>query len=196
MAPSTVPFWVQPIAGFRSRKAAQICAFFATLSAGSIEKLKLIKMIYLAERKFLFAHHHPMLFDEFYSLPHGPICSSTLDGIDGTLGDAPWDEYLARNGHIVMAVKPVVRNDLDDISDAEMAVIDEIWEEFSNMTASQIRNYTHDNCQEYTETDRARIPISYQQIFEAFGEPDAAGISQSISELVKLEGILEVDETD
>ena len=195
MAQYMAPSWIQPSAGFRSRKAAQMCAYFATQSDGTIEKLKLIKMIYLAERKYLFEHHHPMLFDELYSLPHGPICSSTLNGIDGVLSDTVWDDYVARNGNIVVAVKAVVRDDLDEISDAEMAVIEEIWKEFSDMTASQIRNYTHNNCLEYTETEKARIPISYRQIFEAFGEPDAAGISQSISELVKLEGVLEVDET-
>ncbi len=196
MASTTASPWVQPSAGFRSRKAAQMCAYFATQSEGMIEKLKLIKMIYLAERQYLFEHHHPMLFDEFYSLPHGPICSSTLNCINGTLDDGLWDEYVARNGNIVVAVKAVARDDLDEISDAEMAVIRDVWKKFSSMTASQIRNHTHHHCSEYTETDRARIPISYQQIFEAIGEQDAAGISQSISELVKLEGILEVAETE
>ena len=186
--------WAQPCAGFRSRKAAQMCAYFATQSAGTIEKLKLIKLIYLAERKYLFEHHHPMLFDEFYSLPHGPICSSTLNGINGVVHEALWDEYVARNGNVVVAVKAVAREDLNEISDAEITAITGVWKEFSDMTASQLRNHTHHNCPEYTETDHARIPISYRQIFEALGEEDAEGISQSISELVKLEGILEVDE--
>ena len=194
MAESMTLSWPQPCAGFRSRKAAQMCAYFATQSGGTIEKLKLIKLIYLAERKHLFEHHHPMLFDEFYSLPHGPICSSTLNGINGMVHEALWDEYVARNGNIngniVVAVKAVAREDLDEISDAEMTAITEVWGEFSNMTAWQIRNYTHDNCPEYTETANARISISYRQIFEALGEEDAGGISQSISELVKLEGIL------
>jgi len=66
-----------------------------------------------------------------YSLPYGPICSSTLNGIDRKPGDALWDEYLARNGNIIVAVKAVVRDDLNEISDAEMAVIEEIWDEFA-----------------------------------------------------------------
>ena len=185
--------WMQPSAGFRSRKAAQMCAYFATENGGTID-LKLIKLVYLAERKYLFGHHHPMLFDEFYSLPHGPICSSTLNCINGMVQETLWDDYIARNGNIVVAVKAVVREDLDEISEAEMTVISDVWEEFADMTASQIRNYTHNHCPEYTETDKARIPISYRQIFEGLGEGDAGDISQSISELVKLEGILEVDE--
>lgn len=191
MAELTAPPWAQPSAGFRSRKAAQICAYFANQSNGTIEKLKLIKLVYLAERQFLSTYHHPMLFDEFYSLPHGPICSSTLNGIDGIIDTALWDEYIARNGNIVVAVKAVERSDLDHVSDAEMKVISDVWQKYANMTASQIRNHTHRFCAEYTETDRARIPITYREILSALGEEDAVGISQDISNLVKLEGILE-----
>ena len=185
------PPWAQPCAGFRSQKAAQICAYFANESGGTIEKLKLIKLIYLSERKFLSEYHHPMLFDEYYSLPHGPICSSTLNGINGVIHEDLWDEYIARNGNIVVAVKSVERDDLDHVSDAELEVLHAVWQQFSGLTASQIRNYTHENCSEYTETDKARIPISYRQIFEALGERDALDIANEISELVKLEGILE-----
>jgi len=187
----TAPPWAQPSAGFRSEKAAQICAYFATQSGGTIEKLKLIKLVYLSERKFLSEYHHPMLFDEYYSLPHGPICSSTLNGINGIIHESLWDKYIARDGNIVVAVKSVERDDLDYISDAEMEVLHGIWNKFSGLTASQIRNYTHEHCPEYTETDKARIPISYRQIFEAIGENDATEIANEISEFVKLEGILE-----
>ncbi len=72
-----------------------------------------------------------------------------------------------------------------------MEVLHGIWNKFSGLTASQIRNYTHEHCPEYTETDKARIPISYRQIFEAIGENDATEIANEISEFVKLEGILE-----
>lgn len=194
MTALTAPVWAQPSAGFRSRKAAQICTYYAGQSGGTIEKLKLIKLVYLAERQHLYSYHHPMLFDEFYSLPHGPVCSSTLNGISGVIHEGLWDEYIARNGNIVVAVKSLGRNDLDEVSDAEMEVVDQIWHEFSDMSASQIRNFTHENCPEYTETNRARVPISYLDIFEALGEENAATISDEISELVKLEGILEGDE--
>ena len=194
MSELSAPPWAQPCAGFRSLKAAQICAYFASQSGGTIEKLKLIKLIYLSERKFLSEYHHPMLFDEHYSLPHGPICSSTLNGINGVIHESLWDEYIARNGNIVVAVKSVERADLDHISDVEMEVLNGVWQEFSGMTASQIRNYTHENCPEYTETDKARIPISYRQIFEALGEEDSLDIAKEISSMVKLEGILENNE--
>ena len=40
--------YATPLVGFRSRKAAQLCAYFAGKNAGTIEKLKLIKLLYFA----------------------------------------------------------------------------------------------------------------------------------------------------
>ncbi len=85
MDESNDELWKIPSAGFRSQKTAQICAFFASRNRSPIDKLKLIKLIYFSEREFLSKYNNSMLFDEFYSLPHGPICSNALNGINGRL---------------------------------------------------------------------------------------------------------------
>jgi uncharacterized phage-associated protein len=179
-----------PLAGFRSRKAAQLSAFFAVRSAGTIEKLKLIKLIYMAERRFLGLYHHPMLFDELYSLPHGPICSSTLNGIDGIIHNATWDEFIARNGNIVVALKKFTRAELDELSDAELSAARATWKRFRGMTASQIRNWSHEHCPEYTETLKRRIPIAYRDVLEALGREDAEQIDREINEMRRIESLL------
>ncbi len=185
----SAPPWATPLIGFRSRKAAQLCAYFALESEGTIEKLKLIKLLYFAERKFLSENHHPMLFDEYYSLPHGPICSSTLNGMNGIIHEEIWDDYIARNGNVVVAIKHLSRDDLDEVSDTELAVVDDIWRDFGQMTASQLRNYSHENCPEYTETT-GRIPISYKQMLKAVGKEDADVLANDIDEMIDLEAAL------
>ena len=179
-----------PLVGFRSRKAAQLAAFFALKAGGSIEKLKLIKLIYLTERRFLQDHEIPMLFDELYSLPHGPICSSTLNGIDGVIHDEVWEQYIARNGNEISPVRRLDRRDLDELSDAEVEIAGRIWTRFRGMTTSQLRNYSHQRCPEYTEIDRGRIPIPYRDVLEALGNPDAEEIDREISDLRRAESIL------
>ena len=186
MSGLSAPPWATPLVGFRSRKAAQLCTYFASKSAGTIEKLKLIKLFYFTERKFLSENHHPMSFDEYYSLPHGPICSSTLNGIDGIIHGEIWDNYIARNGNVVVAMKYLSRDDLDEVSDAELAVVDDIWRDFGQMTASQLRNYSHENCPEYTETT-GRIPISYKKILRAVGEEDADVLASDIEDMIDLD---------
>ncbi|MCH9050614.1 MAG: SocA family protein [Proteobacteria bacterium] len=186
MAELSAPPWATPLVGFRSKKAAQLCAYFAMKSEGTIEKLKLIKLLYFAERQFLSENHHPMLFDEYYSLPHGPICSSALNGIDGIIHEEIWDNYIARNGNIVVAIKSLTRDEMDEVSDAELSVVDEIWKQFGRMTPSQLRNYSHKNCPEYTET-KGRIAISYKQILRAVGVEDPDVVANDIEEMIDLD---------
>jgi uncharacterized phage-associated protein len=187
------PYFIAPLVGFRSRKAAQICAFFAVKSKGIIEKLKLIKLVYFSERKTLADYHRPMLFDELFSLPHGPICSSTLNGIDGEIHGHLWDDFLARNGNAIVAMKNFNRDDLDEISDDEIATLEKIWKDLGHMTASQLRNYSHENCPEYTETE-GRIPIAYREVLEALGvsEPEAESVEREIAMIRREESVLGV----
>ncbi|WP_315747872.1 MULTISPECIES: Panacea domain-containing protein [unclassified Bradyrhizobium] len=186
-----MPTFLAPLVGFRSRKAAQLCALFAVKEGGTIEKLKLIKLVYLAERQCLADWHRPILFDELFSLPHGPICSSTLNGINGRIHEDIWDDFVARSGNQIVAMKKFERDSLDEISDAEIDIINNVWQRFGHMTASQLRNYTHDNCPEYTETD-GRIPIAYRELLEAVGasSDDAEAIDREISELRREENAL------
>jgi len=190
MSDNPTPSYAAPLVGFRSRKAAQLASFFALKAGGRIEKLKLIKLIYMAERRFLKDHEHPMLFDELYSLPHGPICSSTLNGIDGIIHEDVWDQFIARNGNEISPVKRFTRDDFDELSDTEIDIANRIWTRFRRMTASQIRNYSHRNCPEYTEIDKGRIPISYREVLEALGNPAAEEIDREISDLRRAESIL------
>lgn len=186
----TIPEWARPVAGFRSRKAAQICAYFAVENGGTIEKRKLIKLVYLSERTFLSEYHHPMLFDELYSLPHGPVCSSTLNGINGMIHGELWDNFIARNGNIVVVIKRFDRQSFDEISDAEIDVLSRTWNQFKDYTASQLRNHTHEHCPEYQETERSRIAISYERIFEAIGAENPRDIARDIREMIEFEGMM------
>lgn len=187
-----IPPYAEPLAGFQSRKAAQLVAYFALASEGVIEKLKLIKLVYLSERAFLKEHQFPMLFDEMYSLKNGPICSSTLNGIDGVIHGSVWSDFIAKNGNKVIAKRRFERDDLDELSDAELAVADAIWIQFKDKTSSQMRNYTHQHCPEYTEVESGRLPISYRDVLEALGDPDAEAIDREIRDVRRAEALLAV----
>jgi uncharacterized phage-associated protein len=190
MAYDSIPNYLMPLVGFRARKAAQICAYLALKNDGIIEKLKLIKLVYLSERAFLGEHRTPMLFDELYSLPHGPICSSTLNGINGAVHEDIWSEYVARNGNLVVAIKKFDRDSLDEISDIEIERLDATWDELGHLTASQLRNFSHDNCPEYTEVETGRIPISYAEVMRALGDDQAEHVEEEIQELRRAESVL------
>jgi uncharacterized phage-associated protein len=191
-----IPSFLAPLIGFRSRKAAQMCAYFAVRSTykgkqGLIEKLKLIKLLYLAERRSLGERHVPMLYDELFSLPHGPICSSTLNGIDGHIHAEIWDEYLAHNGNLTLSVRSFAREEFDEISDAEIDILEETWKQFGSKSASDLRNWSHENCPEYTEVGPGnRLAISYRDVLKALGVEDAEAIDSEISDFRRAESAL------
>jgi len=195
MTTNFVPAYAIPLVGFRSHKAAQICAYLATKSAGMIEKLKLIKLVYLTERKFLGDNHIPMLFDELYSLPHGPICSSTLNGIDEIIDTEIWSNYVKKHGNLAVAVRNFDREDLEELSDIEISYLDDIWNEFGDMTASAIRNWSHKHCPEYTEITKGRVPISYSDILKAFEDEEADAVELEIRDLRLAESVLGNDKS-
>ena len=169
-----------------------MCARFALLSGDrGIDKLKLIKLVYLTERRFLKEHRMPMLYDELYSLQHGPVCSNTLNGIDGFIDQDVWSQFIALHGrNKVFPVSRFNRDDLDEISDAEMDAIEAAWEEFGRMSAWDIRDYSHEHCAEYTEVSGGRVPISYRDVIEALGEPDPDEVEREVRQVRRAESVL------
>src|SRR5215469_9113792 len=89
--------------GYNIRKAAQVTAFFASKAGGSVEVLKVAKLLYLADREFMSRYDFPILFDCLVSMPHGPVTSLTLNYINGLEGERDhWDEFVeARAGNNV-----------------------------------------------------------------------------------------------
>ncbi len=188
----TIPRYLNPNPAFRNRKAAQACAFFSVKCETGLDKLKLIKLIYLAEREHLSSRSRPILWDELYSLPHGPIGSSTLNGIDGNIHEEIWRSFIARHGNKIFAVRRFDRDDLDELSNAELRTLASVWERYGHMSASQLRNFTHDHCPEYTETDGKRIPIDYAKLLVAVGmtEEDALIVESELLAWRKAEAVL------
>ncbi len=180
----------EPVVGFQSEKAAQIAAFFVSAAGGQIDKLKLAKLQYLAERDFMGRYNRPMTYDELYSLPHGPICSSALNGVDGKLNNRPeWARVASHGRQDIHGDRNVGRDALDLLSDAEFDVLQTVWGRFGSMTASELRAYTHDprNCPEYTEVKGRRLPITYRDVFVAVGAAEPDHLAARVEEFRRLE---------
>lgn len=176
--------------GFDHLKSVQTIAYFVRKSGGSAEKLKLIKLIYLADRLSFARRGKPINFDSYLSLPHGPIASSALNGMDHNLNGPAWEALaLAPNRKDVTIVGDVTD---DRLSRADVAILDATWNEFGGMTASQIRNWTHKHCAEYVEVGpAASLPIDLSEIMAQVGIADPDNAAREIRTLQKEVGRLE-----
>jgi uncharacterized phage-associated protein len=159
---------------YNARKAAQVVAYFAWQQGGEINVLKLTKLVYLADRRNLEKFEFPITWDNFVSMDHGPVDSITYDCINGMQGNEDWEEFVSgRNGYTIGLAKQVSGNDLDELSEAELETLGEIWEQFGGFTKYQIRDWTHQNCPEWENPHGSSSPIPFSRLLKFLGKKDA-----------------------
>ncbi|GMQ79087.1 MAG: Panacea domain-containing protein [Anaerolineae bacterium] len=157
---------------FNEQKAAQMAAFFLGRRGGAMSHLKLMKLLYLADREAMRQFEFPISGDHMVSMPHGPVLSMTLNYMDGNIESSPggWEEWIsAKENHELSLRQPVQREALDELSDADIDILETVWTQFGHMSRWEIRDYTHDNCPEWSDPNGSSKPISPKDVFLALG---------------------------
>jgi len=159
---------------FDERRAAQIVAYFIQLHGTSLSILKLVKLVYLADRESLHQYGEPISFDELVSMPFGPVPSQTLNYINGCMlskvADG-WVEWISDKEDYEIGVRkefPLKREDFDELSDNDIGILNSVWAEFGHMNRWEIRDFTH-TLPEWQDPHGSSIPIKLRTIFQAFG---------------------------
>lgn len=180
---------MKPASGYKTRKAAQVAAFFALREGGSINVLKLAKLLYLADREHLQRFDMPILFDQFVSMDHGPVTSTTLDYVNGYQEDRTnWDTFITdRSGYSVGVASPdLTPADLDELSDAELDTLYTIWDRFGRLSRYDLRDWTHANCGEWEDPAGSSMPIPYERVLKFLGKEHHAAIAEEIESVRSL----------
>jgi uncharacterized phage-associated protein len=174
-------------ASYNPRKAAQVIAYLAIKSGACLPVLKAVKLVYLADRESLARLGFPILDESHVSMPHGPVNSSTYSHINGEedLDACGWTEFLrAREGHNVSIVEGITEDDLDELSDADIACLDVVWEKFGGMDKWEIRDWTHDrdNIPEWEDPHGSLRPIPLERMLSYLNVPQADAQADLIRE--------------
>lgn len=180
-------------AGYKTRKAAQVAAFFALKQGGDINVLKLAKLLYLSDREHLSRHDLPILFDRFVSMDHGPVTSITLNYVNGYDEDrGNWDVFVTdRAGyHVGVAAPGLAVTDLDELSEVELETLEEVWGRFGQMGKYTIRDWTHAHCGEWEDPKGSSGPIPYERILKFLGKEKPDDIAEEIENIRSLDRAL------
>lgn len=169
---------------FTARKAAQMAAFFANQQGGTINILKLMKLMYLADRESMNKFAAPISYDLFGSMDQGPVLSRTLNLINGTYPApiaADWEEWINdRENYQLGCNREFERKDLDCLSDADMEVLESVWANFGHMNQWELRDYSHTHIPEWTDPGGSFIAISAEQIFRGLGVDQPEVLAQEV----------------
>ena len=172
------------ISWFNARKAAQVAAFFANKQGNQIEVLKLVKLIYLADRQNMEDFGYPILNDKLVSMPHGPVNSITLNYVNGDVEEiGEWEQYITtRLNYSVGATEVFTREQLDELSQADLETLDKTWLSFGAFTKWQLRDWTHSNCPEWEDPHGGATPIPHERVFKFLKVENSEEMVRSIHE--------------
>jgi len=156
---------------FDERKAAQTAAYLINRHGQPISLLKLIKLLYLADRKALLETGVTITSDRFVCMRHGLVVSAIYDKTkeDGT-ESGPWHQYIAakEDNLVGLACTP---DSFDELSKYERDVLETIYADFGKMTPWQLRNYTH-TLPEWVEPGDSSIPVDPANILRLTGRAE------------------------
>jgi uncharacterized phage-associated protein len=179
---------------FNEVKATQAAARLLRNRGGRMKYLKLIKLLYLADREALSRWGRPITTDNYVSMDNGPVLSQILKRIDD--GAAPgeptfWTSHIVPSGDwdVTLTADP---SD-GQLSKAEDRLLDEIFEQYGHRNRWDIVNYVH-TLPEWRDPAGSAIPIAYRDILQALKKSDEeiGAIEAELEELNQIEAFMVV----
>ena len=176
---------------YREDRASQAAARLIEAAGGRISYLKLLKLLYLADRRGLAEFGRPITFDHYVSMPHGPVLSRTCDLIRGEPepgSTSYWRQLIGTVGYDVTLLGKAPN---DQLSPAEEALLDDIWGEFGKFDQWELRDYTH-TLPEWEDPRGSSVPIEVTAMLLAQGlsQDEATEIIASLSAAAEVEAKL------
>ncbi|ORJ47319.1 hypothetical protein B2M27_26645 [Kluyvera intermedia] len=167
---------------FSEEKVAQMAAYLLSKGGGRMAYLKLIKLLYLSDRQSMDTYGDSISGDRFVAMKHGPVLSQTYDLVkNGGEEESGWNHWIqgAENYEVALKHQEVSVEDLDELSEADIEILDNVMAEFGHMSKYQIRDYTHDHCAEWQDPGCTSVAITPYATFTALGRSrDVAAVLQ------------------
>ena len=157
---------------FDIAKATEVACEFIRREGGVMNIMKMIKLVYALDRLSIQRRGIVVVGGTYFSLPNGPITSELLDLINsGRLWgeeECRWEECISnRQNHEIGLRGPEVGT--DHLAASELRLINEIYLELGGKDQWELRNWSHEKCEEWTPLARGRDRIPLARMAEAVG---------------------------
>ena len=161
------------------RHFTQMAAYFLQKRGGRMSHLKLMKLLYLADRESLRLHG--------LSISGDCLVSMTLNLMDGDVESSSdgWESLISTKENHELALKTVLQPDaLDELSKADTDILESIWNQFGKLSRWEIRDYTHQHCPEWEDPHGSSKPIRFEKLFQTLGHSteEAKRLAEHIDE--------------
>ena len=154
--------------GFNEKKATQAAGRLLERSAGPTPMMKLVRLLYLADREAILRWGQPITHDRFVFLKHGPVLSQVLglltEAQDPRQAPSPWTARITRprDG----AVEAQGAADYQLLSAQELDLLDEIARLHGGKAPWELVELTR-ALPEWREPRGGALPFTAQDILAA-----------------------------
>ncbi len=176
---------------YRQKRATQAAALLLQLRGGVMSYMKLLKLLYLADRKALLQNGRPITYDRFVSMDHGPVLSQTYNlMVAEESPDQPsyWRRYISEPEHFEVRLVREAPN--GGLSKAQEAILDDVFAEFGHLGRWELITLTQ-TLPEWVNPRGSSVPISIADVLRA-GGLDAETVAQVEEALLAEVALLEL----
>lgn len=135
--------------------------YYILLKTGETDKLKLVKLMYLADKYHLIRYGRTITNDDYYAMEYGPVGTTVKDVLSFNDFSLSSREYsylttlIEKTGDYTLAPKGV-DIPFDTLSETDREALDFVIERFGKMSSWELSEYTH----KYPEW------LQYRELFE------------------------------
>jgi uncharacterized phage-associated protein len=167
---------------FSPKRAAQAAAVLVKLEPKcEINYMKLIKLLYIADRESIAETKAPITGDDPFAMKHGPVLSRIYDFVmdRDSEGVNVWSEYFETNG---LNVHLLGDPGTDELCPYDIKKLQEVFDRHKNDDQWDLEELTH-MYKEWQRNDpgRSSRPIPLQHIV------DAVGLSNEMDDVLRLQ---------
>jgi hypothetical protein len=170
-------------------KATEAVARILEKSGADVDYLRVVKLVYLADRTSILARGIPIVGGKYFSMRKGPTVSEVMDFAKAR--NAPgWRETIKPLvGHKMnLATTP----DYLDLSERELEIIDAVVAAHFHRSTDDLVDWCHDHCGEYESVMMGRKPIAVETMLKVEGKsPERTEqVLRDAKEVERLDSIL------
>ena len=176
-------------------KTSQLAAAFILRNGRPIGVLRLMKLMYLADREAMRRFVFPITFDGIYAMQQGMMLSKTFDLMKrepGTTTNGEWDRLISppQASRGLNVRQHVTEGDLDSLSRNDLEVIDQVWRQYGGMNIDELVHEVHHGLEEWTEhwqvehRKTSAVPVPYESLCETLrgmSKEDACDAAREIA---------------
>jgi uncharacterized phage-associated protein len=132
---------------FDFEKATQALNYLAKKEGGKIDKMKAIKLIWLADRFHLRKYGRPILNDNYIAMEYGPVASSVKDLADNSdfmsSEERKYSESFIKRDDRKYFIESAGDVDAEVFSESDLEALDLVYENYGKEHALELAKMSH-----------------------------------------------------